>query len=178
MSLLSALALSVGVLAGVAAWLFLGPLAGALPVWVTFIAWGCFYHCGGKTAGLRNTIVCTCYGALLAWVSLLIVTKIPLAASIGLPLWAGIVVGVAVAIIVLSANVPALGVIPATVYGYASMAGYALLSKPGLAGLTDASVANPIIGVLLALVIGAVFAYVSEMIGMALVKKAPAAATA
>lgn len=38
MSLVSALAISVGVLGGVATWLFLGPLAGGLQIWAAFIA--------------------------------------------------------------------------------------------------------------------------------------------
>jgi hypothetical protein len=53
MSLNTALAISLGVLGAVATWLFLGPLGGALQIWAAFIAWGCYYHCGGKEAGLQ-----------------------------------------------------------------------------------------------------------------------------
>jgi hypothetical protein len=54
MPALIALALSVGVLAVAATWLFLVPaavVAAHLQVWQAFIAWGCHYHSGGKFTG-------------------------------------------------------------------------------------------------------------------------------
>ncbi len=53
---LIALAVSVGVLAVVATWLFgLSPLVSMkLQVWQAFIAWGCHFHSGGKITGTRN----------------------------------------------------------------------------------------------------------------------------
>ena len=67
MSSLIALAVSVGVLAVVATWIFFfDPVAAAnLQVWQAFIAWGCHYHCGGKITGTRNTIVCMSFGAVV-----------------------------------------------------------------------------------------------------------------
>jgi hypothetical protein len=47
MDLIVALAISIGVLGGIATWVSLGPLAGVLQIWAIFIAWACFYHCGG-----------------------------------------------------------------------------------------------------------------------------------
>jgi hypothetical protein len=41
MSSLVALALSVGVLGGIAAWLFL--TVGAILIWAAFVAWACFF---------------------------------------------------------------------------------------------------------------------------------------
>ena len=55
----TALAISLGVLGAVATWLFLGPLGGMLAIWAAFIAWGCYYHSGGKEAGLQSTILGT-----------------------------------------------------------------------------------------------------------------------
>ena len=52
MNLTTALALVIGALGAVATWLFLGPLATlGLQIWVAFIAWASFYHCGGGEAG-------------------------------------------------------------------------------------------------------------------------------
>ncbi len=67
MSSYLALAVSVGVLAVVATWLFFfEPVAAAnLQVWKAFIAWGCHYHAGGKITGTRNTIVCMSFGAVV-----------------------------------------------------------------------------------------------------------------
>jgi hypothetical protein len=166
MSLLTALAISIGGLGGIATWIYLGWLPG-LQIWATFIAWACFYHCGGKEDGLKNTIVCNIAGAVIAWIALLLVTKTGLADSIGLPLWAGICVAVTVAVLVLLANVPAFATIPAMVYGYASVAAYALLTGK-FDALTAASLDNALVTVVVSMVIGAILGYVSQKIGVAL----------
>jgi hypothetical protein len=48
MDLIAALALSIGVLGGVATFVLLSPIGLGLQIWVAFIAWATFYHCGGK----------------------------------------------------------------------------------------------------------------------------------
>lgn len=178
MDLIVALAISIGVLGGIATWAALGPLAGILQIWAIFIAWGCFYHCGGGETGLKNTVVCNIVGAIVAWIALLIVTQTGLAASLGVPLWAGIVVGVTVFVLVLLAKVPALSAIPAMVYGYASVAAFFLLNAfdtPPGADLTAANFTNPLVAVIVSMVVGAVLGYVSQKIGVALAKPAVAA---
>ena len=62
-----ALAVSVGVFAVVATWIFfLDPVVAAhLQVWTAFIAWGCHYHSGGKFAGTRTTILCMSFGSVV-----------------------------------------------------------------------------------------------------------------
>ena len=119
MSLNTALAISLGVLGAVATWLFLGPLGGMLAIWAAFIAWGCYYHSGGKEAGLQSTIVCSAVGAIVAGITLTVAGM-----SIGLPevMWTSICVGLGVAAMVLLANVPLFGSIPAQVYGFAKAA--------------------------------------------------------
>jgi hypothetical protein len=174
MPLLTALAISIGGLGGIATWIYLGPLGGMLQIWATFIAWGCFYHCGGKEAGLRTTIACNIAGAVIAWVTLLIVTQTGVASSVGLPLWAGIVVGVTVAVMVLVANIPMFATIPAMVYGYASVAAFGLLSPT--ANVMAGDFTNPLITVVVSMVLGAVLGYVSEKIGVALSARRTAAA--
>lgn len=169
MSLIPALAVSIGVLGGIATWLFLGPAASFnLQIWAAFIAWGCFYHVGGKEAGLKNTIVHNIFGAVTAWIALLLITQIPLAGTLGLPVWAGICVGVMVVIVVLAASNPNFSIIPAAVYGFASTAAYALLGTK-LDTLLSASLTNPLLIVPLSMIIGAVFGYVSEKVGTAMV---------
>ena len=65
MTLLIALALSIGLLAVVATWLFLGPLAAMnLQIWQAFIAWASHFHNGGKTDGVVKTVVCMSFGAV------------------------------------------------------------------------------------------------------------------
>ncbi|TCK30477.1 uncharacterized protein DUF1097 [Ancylobacter aquaticus] len=169
MSLVSALAISIGVLGGVATWLFLGPLAGGLQIWVAFIAWACFFHCGGKEAGLKATVTATIAGAVMAWLTLLAVSRGGLGETLGLPVWAGICVGVGVLVMILLANLPAFAAIPAMVYGFAAMAGYALLATDGLANLTAGSLANPLVTIVLSLIVGALLGYVSEKVAGMLV---------
>lgn len=169
MSLISALAISIGVLGGVATWLFLGPLAGGLQIWAAFIAWACFFHCGGKEAGLKATIMANVAGCIMAGLTLIAVSRGGMGSSLGLPLWAGICVGVGVLVMILLANMPALAAIPALVYGYAATAGYALLTADGLAMLTSPTLGNPVVTIALSMIVGAVLGYVSEKVAGALV---------
>ncbi|MDQ0512000.1 DUF1097 domain-containing protein [Ancylobacter amanitiformis] len=169
MSIISALAITIGVLGGVATWLFLGPLAGGLQIWAAFIAWACFFHCGGKEAGLKATILANIAGAVMAWLTLLAVTRGGMGESLGLPVWAGICVGVGVLVMILLANLPAFAAIPALVYGFAATAGFALLVTDGLANLTAASLANPLPTIIVSMIVGAIFGYVSEKVAGALV---------
>lgn len=173
MDLILALAISIGVLGGIATWAVLGPLAGMLQIWAIFIAWACFYHCGGKETGLKNTIACNVAGAVVAWIALVIVLKTGLADSLGVPLWAGIVVGATVIVLVLLAKIPALSVIPALVYGYAAVAAFGLLASN--ADVTAASFNNPLITVAVSMVVGAVLGYISEKVAGALARPALAA---
>jgi len=162
MDIITALAISIGLLGGIAAWLFLGPIGGlGLSIWAAFIAWASFYHCGGKEAGLQKTVVNNVFGAIVGWVALMLVTQIPLANSLGLPIWAGICVAITVFILVLAAKIPLLSDIPAGVLGFASVVALALAGGK-LTALTAASLENPLPNIVVSMVIGALFGYVSE----------------
>src|SRR5260370_2611636 len=76
-----ALSLSIAVLGGIWAFLALGPLSGFVLVWAGFIGWGCFFHSGANTNALVKTIVGNAYGALVAWVALLIIANVPVPGS-------------------------------------------------------------------------------------------------
>lgn len=155
MDIITALAVSIGLLGAVATYLFL--TIGTLQIWIGFIGWASFYHCGGGTAGLAKSVAANLWGVVMAFIALLLITQV----NPGLPgfIWPSLVVGVTAAILVLGAKVEALNVIPATVYGYASTAGYGLLSG---ASVTDVNLANPLICASLSLVIGGLFGIVSE----------------
>lgn len=173
MSLVTALALSIGIMGGIATFLVLGPLAMLqLHIWAIFIAWACYYHTGGKEAGLRNTITNTIFGAVMAWIALLLVTQVPLAGTLGLPLWAGICVGATVILLVLGANVPAFSVIPAGVYGYAAAAAFALVGNH-LDTLTAVSMLNPLLAAGISMIVGALLGYASEKVANSLTGTAP-----
>lgn len=103
MPILTALAISIGVLGGLATWLFIGPMAGlGLQIWAAFIAWAAFYHSGGKEAALKTNIRAHVFGALVGLVALIGTTS--LAGALGVPVAAAICVGIGAAVIVLAAN--------------------------------------------------------------------------
>jgi hypothetical protein len=160
MSSNTALAISVGVLGAIATYLFLGPLGGALAIWAAFIAWGCYFHCGGKEQGLQSAILNNAAGAVIGGLTLL-AAGAAIGGSMPAAVWPAICVGIGVAAMVLLANVPMFSVIPAQVYGFASVVAYTLMKDAG-GSLTAASMENPVVVVILSMIIGAVFGYVSE----------------
>ena len=166
MPALIALAASVGLLAVLDTWLFVGPLAATLPglVWISFIAWGCHFHSGGGIKGTTTTVACMSWGAVVGMGAVMLAGG-PLAGT-GV-MAAPIAVGLGAALICLSSKVPLLATIPASVYGFASIAGPILLrgDKPEAA----------IMPVVASIIIGAVFGVVSEIVANALTKKTPAA---
>ena len=168
MPLLTALAISIGVLGGLATFLIVGPAVGlGLQIWAVFIAWAAFYHSGGGTAALIKNLPAHIFGGLVCLVSLIAVVN--LAGTLGLPLAAGICVGIGAATLVVAANLPALAVIPASVYGFASTAGYALLSPGKLDTLTSVSlINNPWLCISASMIVGALFGYASEAAGKAM----------
>ena len=164
MSAYLALAASVGLLAVLDTWLFFGPLATTLVaglVWTSFIAWGCHYHSGGGVKGTTTAIVCMSWGAIVGMCAVMLASG-PLA-GLGGALAPAIAVGIGATVICLSSKVPFLETIPASVYGFAAVAGPIILRG-------DAPEAA-IIPTILAVVIGAAFGYVSEMLANALTKK-------
>jgi len=159
-----ALAVTVGVLAVLDTWLYIGPLGTSLIaglVWVSFIAWGCHFHSGGGTKGATTTVACMTWGAIVGLGAVLLATG-PLA-SMGAPVAFGIAVGLGAAIICLSSKVPLLATIPASVYGFASIA--------GALSVNDGDPTKAILPTVISIVIGAAFGYVSEMVSNALTKK-------
>ena len=167
MPALIALAASVGLLAVLDTWLFVGPLATFLPglVWISFIAWGCHFHSGGGIKGTTTAIVCMSWGALVGMVAVMLASG-PLAGAGDFA--APIAVGLGAAVICLSSAISLLSTIPASVYGFASIAGPILLA--------GTAPEKAIIPVVVSVIIGAAFGYVSEMLANALTKKAPAPA--
>ncbi|MFC3101839.1 DUF1097 domain-containing protein [Altererythrobacter lauratis] len=167
MSAYLALAVSVGVLAVIDTWLFGVPLATFLPglVWVSFIAWGCFFQSGAGTKGLTTAIVGMAFGALVGVVAIWALMG-PLA---GLGDLAGpVAVGLGAFVICLASRVPLLSTIPASVYGFAAVAGATFL----MAGGETMDPVGAYIPTVVSIVIGAVFGIVSELLANVLTKKA------
>lgn len=161
MPLLFALAVSIGVLGVVATWLFLGPIASLnAQIWAAFIAWACFYHCGGKIQGVQKTVVGMGFGAVVGTVSVMLAGQLGVLGALAAP----VAVGIGAAVIVLAAHIGLLATIPASVYGFAAVAGLILLK-----GVAPMEALLPTIA---SIALGAAFGWLSEAIGVKLAKPA------
>ena len=165
MNLVTALAIVIGVLGAVATWLLLGPAAPlGLQIWIAFIAWASYFHCGGGETGLKVSLPANIWGALMGTIALILVGQIG-----GGVIGAAVIVGVTVFVLIIAAHVPLLSSIPAGVYGYASAAGYGLLfSGASATGLGLGS--GVFTTVALSLIVGAIFGYISGKIAGAIAK--------
>jgi hypothetical protein len=151
MPLLFALAVSIGLLAVVATWVCLGPLAALqVQIWQAFIAWAAFYHCGGKVEGLQKAVLGMLFGAVVGALSVMLIGYLGALGNLAAP----VAVGIGAAVLVLAAHISLLGTIPANVYGFAAIAGLILL-KP----LTPLDALLPTI---ISIVLGGAFGWVSE----------------
>jgi len=160
MDLITSLAVSISMLGAIATFLALSPIGLGLQIWAAFIGWATFFHCGGKEAGLGKTITHNVFGAVLAYIALLLVTQ-AFAGLLGVPLGGALAILITVFILVYAAKQPMLSDIPASVYGFAATAGLALAGNK-LGALTSVSLDNPFINVVLSLIVGAVLGYISE----------------
>ena len=159
MSALIALAVSIGVLAVVATLLALGPLAAFnVQIWQIFIAWACFYHSGGKTDGAQKTVICMAFGAVDGMLSVLLIGQLGALGALAAP----VAVGIGAAAIVLAAHLGVLATIPASVYGFASVAGLILLK-----GLSPVDAIGPTVA---SIILGAAFGWISEQVAGKLTK--------
>ena len=165
MSELLALSVSVALLGGIWAFIALGPLAAFALVWVGFIAAGCFFAAGGDTKALTKTVAGIIYGAVIAWIALFIIAKVPVPA-LG-TVWPAIVVGVTVFFLVIVASIDQLSCVPANVYGYAALVGYTL-SAGKFDALTAADNSNPLFLIVVSAVLGGVLGYLMGQLAGAL----------
>ena len=156
MDALVALALSIGIL--IAGWTYLALGVAALPVWAGIVAWGCFFAAGGKTQGLVKTIAANLSGVFWAWLALYLSNNF----GGGVPLLS-LLVGVAAFAMVVQAKIPALSFIPGAFLGAAT----AVSVVVGANGTWTNTV--------IALLAGALFGYVSEMLAGAISARKAAA---
>ena len=157
MDALVALALSIGIL--IAGWTYVALGPGGLPVWAGIVAWGCFFAAGGKTDGLIKTIAANLSGVFWAFLALAAWNRF----GGGVPMLS-VLVGVAAFAMVLQAKISILGFIPGAFLGAAT----AVSVVVGANGTWSRTI--------LALAIGAILGYLSEMLAGAISKPAKAAA--
>jgi uncharacterized protein DUF1097 len=157
MDLLLALGISIGVL--IAGWTYVALGPGALPVWAGIVAWGCFFAAGGKMTGLTKTIASNLSGVLWAFLALQAATRFGGGSTVAI----SVAVGVIALIMVLQSKISALSFIPGAFLGAAT----AVSVVVGANGTWTKTI--------IALVVGAVLGYLSEMLaGMMAGSKATA----
>ena len=149
MDVLVALALSIGIL--IAVWTYIALGVAALPVWAGIVAWACFFAAGGKTAGLTKTIASNLSGVLWAFLALTAWKSF----GGGVPVLS-VLVGVAALLMVLQSKIPALSFIPGSFLGAAT----AVSVVVGANGSWTKTI--------LALILGALFGYASELLAGAM----------
>jgi hypothetical protein len=167
MGIITALAVIIGIMGGIATsiWLQLALDGGVtFVIWVTFVAWASFYAAGGGQEGLMKSTAANIWGSLVACASLFAFTKMT---GMNQPLAAGLCVGIAIVVLILGANVPALGFIPGQVFGYAPTAG---LFVTGYAVAYEASIVKLFLAAVVSLVIGNVLGFISEKAAGAVAK--------
>ncbi len=158
---LDAYSVSIGVLGAVDTYLTATLIL--VPVWVTFIAWASFFILGGKSSGLKQSIASNLTGVAIASLTLLTIALFN-----ANPLGAAICVGLGSAAMVQVSKIPLLTAIPAIVWGFASTVGTTVATdKP----ITTAGLDNPALVAAVAMILGNVFGYLSELWGDAMTQK-------
>ncbi len=172
MDKLTALSLSIAGLSGFATFLAVGPASGLFFIWAATIAWAAYFFLGATKEALMNTIVCGIFGVFMAWVTAILLTKIPADAALGFPLMAAVTVAVAVLVLCLAANIPQLATIPASVLGYSSTFAYLLQTPEKLTPevLLGVSLSNPLLVISISIVVGTYFGQWSAQLSAKLTK--------
>jgi Protein of unknown function (DUF1097) len=161
MKKIDALTVSIGVLAVVDTYVTATVLP--VPVWVTFIAWASFFVVGGGPRGFVQSVASNLTGLVIASLSLLAIS------STGpTPMAAAICVGIGSAAMVQASKLKLLNVLPAVVWGFASTVGTTVATGKAI---TTVGLQNPALVAAAALVTGALFGIVSEVLGEVLSHK-------
>lgn len=159
MDKLTALSTSIALLAGLMAFLAVGPASGLFLIWAATIAWAAFFLLGADKPALVNMLTCGVFGAFMAWIGALIIANIAPDATLGVPMMAALAVIETVWIMCMAAHLPRFAAIPASVLGYSCMFAY-LLQTPGTLTqdtLLGLSLSNPLILVSISIALGTYF---------------------
>jgi hypothetical protein len=159
---IEALTVSIGVLGAIDTWLTAVVIP--LPVWVTFIAWASFVIVGGGTQGWIRSVACNLTGIVIASITLLLIGVLP-----DSPVLAAILVGLGSAAMVQASKLSQLTIIPAIVWGFASLVGTTFAT--GTPITTAVLIGHPTLVAAAAMIVGATFGLLAEMLANALTSK-------
>ncbi len=171
MSSLTARSVSMGLVGGLAAILLYSQ---GFLVWAALIAWAAFLDAGGDTAALKRTVTGTVFGAILAWVTLVLALNFEVAVET--QLWiprTAIAVAISLLILGLSTRIAALSRLSTSLYGYGALFGAYIITIEGrtaLESLSSRHLNNPLILVAVSMAVGAVCGLISNRLAEALAK--------
>lgn len=166
MNPLTATSLSIAIFGAIATWMALSPLSGFVLIWAIFIAWAAFAALGADNTAFKSTVICGLFGVTIGWIGAYGFLALPFADTLGVPLWAAIVVAVTAFAVVFASNLAIFGAVPASVLAYAATFAYLLQTegKMSIATLTSGSFENPLLIISLSVILGAVFGKLSTEI--------------
>ena len=162
MNKLTATSLSIGLVGGLMSWIYLGILSASMAIPVSFIAWGAFAAAGGKNKDIAGTATPLIYGAIVAWITAMII--MPQVGNVigNAAIANALSVGISVAALIYgTGKIKAVAATPVAVYGYAAF--FALVLSGTASGLTEASLTgNPLLFVAGFGIAGTVFGLIAN----------------
>jgi hypothetical protein len=173
MTAVNARALSMALVGGIATMLFYSE---GFLIWAGLVGWAAFLSAGGDVAAFRKSVIGTTFGAILGWVTLLLMLFV--VTPDGSWLWmprTGLAVAVSLLLLGLAGNIGALSDIPLALYGYAAVIGGSTIVVEEVTRaqkLLSLHQYNPLILVVLSMVGGAVCGLVSNKLAGSLARKA------
>jgi hypothetical protein len=136
-----------------------------VPVWVTFIAWASFFFLGGGTQGWIKSVASNITGICIASLTLL---AIELTGGGNIYI-VSILVGVGSGGMVQAAKIGLISKLPAIVWGFASLVGTRFLLDVPI--MSSDPLAHPTAIAIVAMVIGATFGILHELMANAMTKE-------
>lgn len=166
MNKLTSLAFSIGILAGVATYFAVGPAAGVFFIWAATIAWAAYFLLGANLEAAVATGVNGIFGVFMAWLTAVLLLETAPKISLGAEISTALIVGAAVIVLCLSANLPQFAVIPVGVLGYSSTFAYLLQTPEKMTQevLLNAGLNNPLLVISISFILGSVFGHLSNQL--------------
>jgi hypothetical protein len=139
-----------------------------IPAWAMFLTWACFFHMGGgidRRQAYTATLLHIGLGIVAAWLSALAVLHNPFDSGLLQNLWAPVLIGLAIGLLLRMGAIPRIAVTPAVIYGYAGT--FAFLGTTGTFGLDpllSAGFENALIAMGFSIFLGASGGYLNAML--------------
>lgn len=166
-------AIGVALIGGLAAFLAFGPGAphGA-QLFSLLLGWTSYSRFGGKLDGFKRSILHSLAGVALALAAVAIAAQhASIGRTVDFAIWAAAGVAVTLVLLFLATKLPLLSDFGALLLGYAAIAGTA--GGLSLDAFLSPSIANPALGVLISLLLGAFLACGADMLTDALEMRLP-----